>query len=131
DEGELASILTAAEISRKALESVVDLVRPGVTEKEVALELEFATRRFGSEEKAFDFIVASGIRGAMPHGVASDKCIESGDVVTIDFGSCFQGYFSDETVNFAVGEIDPELQKIHEIVLDAHDLAIKSVKPGI
>jgi Xaa-Pro aminopeptidase len=122
---------TAADISARAFESILDSIRPGVSEKEVARELEISCLRFGSEMKAFDYIVASGERGAMPHGVASDKIIESGDVITIDFGSCHDGYFSDETVNLAVGEISPELKIIHEIVLNAHDLAINSIKPGI
>jgi len=131
DDDEICRMQTAAAISFRALESILPLIRPGVSEREVALELEIAARRFGSEVKAFDFIVASGERGAMPHGVASDKVVENGEVVTIDFGSCSGGYFSDETVNFAVGSVPDELRKIHDIVLEAHDLAINSIKPGI
>ena len=131
DDEEIDRMRKAAAISAQALEAILHLIKPGISEKKVALELEVTCRRFGSEAKAFDFIVASGVRGALPHGVASDKLIESGDVVTIDFGSCYQGYFSDETVNFAVGKTNPEIRKIHDIVQKAHDLAINSIKPGI
>lgn len=130
DRFELSCIEEAAAISARALESVIDLIRPGISENEVALELEIACLRQGSEDKAFDFIVASGHRGAMPHGVASDKIINAGEMVTIDFGSCYEGYFSDETVNFAVGDVTPELHAIHEIVLEAHDRAIEAIRPG-
>ena len=131
DNDELVNIEKSAEISRKALESIVDFIKPGKTEREIALELEIASRKFGSDVKAFDFIVASGVRGAMPHGVASDKVVAEGELVTIDFGSCYQGYFSDETVNFALGKIDSELLRIHDVVLKAHDLAIAAIKPGV
>lgn len=85
----------------------------------------------GAEEKAFDFIVASGTRGALPHGKASDKIIAAGELVTIDFGAVYKGYFSDETVTFAVGRTDPRQEQIYSIVKDAHDLAMAAVKPGI
>lgn len=130
DEDELRKIEDSALISLKSLESIINEIRPGVTETKIALALEIATRKNGSEVKAFDFIVASGTRGALPHGVASAKIVEDGDTVTIDFGSCFKGYYSDETVNFAIGDIIPEMQAIHDIVLKAHDLAIAAVKPG-
>ncbi|PLY03595.1 MAG: integrase [Desulfuromonas sp.] len=131
DRDEIGKMRSAADISARALDSILGLLQPGITESEVALELEIAARRLGSERKAFDFIVASGVRGALPHGVASSKRIDRGDVVTIDFGSCFEGYYSDETVNFAIGTISTEMQKIHNIVKKAHDLAIKSIKPGV
>lgn len=131
DNNELSQIEKSAAISCQALESILEKIHPGVTEREVALELEIASLRFGSEVKAFDFIVASGARGAMPHGIASDKVLQDGDLVTIDFGSCYNGYYSDETVNFALGEIDQELYEIHDIVLKAHDMAVESVKPGV
>ena len=83
------------------------------------------------EEKAFDLIVASGDRGALPHGVASDKKIESGDLVTIDFGTRYQRYHSDETVTVAVGEVSDELRTIYDVVLQAHDLALAALTPSV
>jgi Xaa-Pro aminopeptidase len=93
--------------------------------------LEIAIRKHGGEDKSFDFIVASGIRGALPHGVASDKKIENSDLVTIDYGGRYRGYYSDETVTFAVGQSDAKIRKVYDIVLEAHDRAIAKIKPGI
>jgi len=128
---EIAAILEATRISAAAFEDILPLLRPGAVEREVALELEFAMKRLGGEEKAFDFIVASGTRGAMPHGIASAKPIETGDLVTLDFGTRFKGYHSDETVTVAVGEVKPELRKIFDTVLEAHDRAISEIRPGV
>jgi Xaa-Pro aminopeptidase len=107
------------------------LLVPGVSERELALALEFALKRSGAEEKAFDFIVASGERGALPHGIASEKKIGRGELVTIDFGSRVNGYHSDETVTVAVGEIDDKAREIFDTVLAAHDQALAAVRPGI
>jgi Xaa-Pro aminopeptidase len=131
DDEEVAALEKATLLNQEALDEVLPLLRPGITEKEFALELEFALRRRGGEEKAFDFIVASGERGAMPHGVASDKVIQSGELVTIDFGVRSAGYHSDETVTLAVGEPPAELRKIFDIVLEAHDRAMAGVQPGL
>ena len=88
-------------------------------------------RRRGADARAFDFIVASGERGAMPHGRASDKLLCSGELVTIDFGAVKDGYHSDETVTVAVGRPSDRGREIHEIVRQAHDRAIAAVRPGI
>lgn len=128
---ELDAMLEATRINAEAFEEVVPLIRPGAVEREVALALEFALKRRGGEEKAFDFIVASGTRGAMPHGVASDKPIRAGELVTLDFGTRINGYHSDETVTVAVGEVAPRLREIYDVVLRAHDLAMAQVRPGM
>jgi Xaa-Pro aminopeptidase len=127
---ELDAILEATRITAEAFEEVLPLIHPGAVEREIALALEFAMKRRGGEEKAFDFIVASGIRGAMPHGIASEKVIGAGELVTVDFGTRFAGYHSDETVTVAVGEVAPKLREIFETVLQAHDLAMAQVRPG-
>ncbi|MDH3999419.1 MAG: aminopeptidase P family protein, partial [Desulfuromonadales bacterium] len=111
--------------------AIAPMIRPGVSERDIALELEFALKRYGAEEKAFDFIVASGPRGALPHGVASEKIIEEGELVTIDFGCRWEGYHSDETVTLAVGAPSAELCKIYDTVLLAHDQAMDAVAPGL
>jgi len=128
---EIDAVLEATRISAEAFEEILPLVRPGAVEKEIALALEFAMKRRGGEEKAFDFIVASGIRGALPHGIASEKVIGAGELVTLDFGTRFAGYHSDETVTVAVGEVSPRLREIFDTVLRAHDLAIDRVRPGM
>jgi Xaa-Pro aminopeptidase len=128
---ELILLEKSAAIASQALHGIIDLIRPGVREREIALELEFAMKRGGAEEKSFDFIVASGPRGALPHGKASEKKIKSGEFVTIDFGAVYHGYHSDETVTVAVGNVDNRQREVYSIVKDAHDKALDAVKPGI
>jgi Xaa-Pro aminopeptidase len=127
---ELALLERSAEIASDALLSILGTIRPGAIERNLALELEIAMKRGGADEKSFDFIVASGQRGALPHGRASDKAIEHGDLVTFDFGAIYQGYHSDETVTLAVGTADARQREIYAIVKDAHDRALDAVRPG-
>ncbi|NJC89364.1 MAG: aminopeptidase P family protein [Desulfuromonas sp.] len=129
--GELAAIEAATELNAQAFAEVEPLIRPGAVEREVALALEFAMKRRGAEEKAFDFIVASGPRGALPHGVAGDKRLAEGELVTIDFGCRVDGYHSDETVTVAVGDVADEMRRVFATVLTAHDLALAAVAPGV
>ena len=129
--GELISLKAAADLNCRAFETVLPLIQPGVTELEISLELEFCLKRLGGESNAFDFIVASGVRGALPHGVASDKKMESGELVTIDFGTRVNGYHSDETVTLALGNVDRKLRQIFDIVLEAHDSALAALRPGM
>ncbi len=128
---ELAALKAAAKLNCQAFERVVPLIRAGVTEREIALELEYTLKRLGGEANAFDFIVASGVRGALPHGVASDKRLFDGELVTIDFGTRIDGYHSDETVTVAIGEVDRKLRQIFDIVLEAHDSALETIQPGM
>lgn len=131
DAEEVQLLASSAEIASTALLGILDSIRPGASERDVALALEFAMKSAGAEEKAFDFIVASGKRGALPHGKASDKVINSGELVTIDFGAVYNGYFSDETVTVAVGKPDERQREIYSIVKDAHDRALAAIRPGI
>lgn len=128
---EISALKKAAMLNRVAFEQVLPQIQPGVTERTIALELEFALKRLGGECNAFDFIVASGTRGAMPHGVASDKLLETGELVTIDFGTRVDGYYSDETVTLALGSVNGKLRQIFDIVLKAHDLALAAIQPGM
>lgn len=128
---EIEKLRQAASLAAKGFESIVDMIRPGCVERDIALELEFSLKRKGADEKAFDFIVASGPRGAMPHGIASEKVIEQGELVTIDYGVVKDGYHSDETVTVAVGEITSDLRRIYDIVLAAHDAAIDKLHAGM
>jgi len=131
DADELQRLADVAALSSAALMAIRPLVQPGVKEAEIALELEWEMRRRGADGRAFDFIVASGVRGSMPHGVASEKALQAGELVTIDFGAVKDGYHSDETVTVAVGTPDDHLKAIHGIVKTAHDMAIAAVRPGI
>lgn len=131
DSSELEQLERVAGLASASLEAVLPQLRPGIREDEFALQLEFEMRRRGADGRGFDFIVASGVRGAMPHGRASDKTVQSGELVTIDFGAVQNGYNSDETVTVAVDSIDERQRQIYQTVLDAHDRAIAAVKPGI
>ena len=128
---EINKIANAADLNVDALAEVEALIKPGIRENEIALALEFALRKLGAEEKAFDIIVASGLRGAMPHGVASNKILSEGELVTIDFGCRLSGYHSDETVTLALGKVSDKLRTIYDTVLEAHDRALAAVAPGV
>nr|MCH9869566.1 Xaa-Pro peptidase family protein [Serratia marcescens] len=116
DEAEVAALRKAAEASTKAFNQLMTEIKAGWTEKQVADRLDVLQKQYGGEKPSFDTIVASGARSAMAHGTATDKKLEKGDLVTIDFGYYVDGYTSDVTRTFAIGEIDPELAKIYAIV---------------
>lgn len=128
---ELAILKKAAEIADAAFEHIQKYIKPGVKEIEVSNELEFFMRRQGAAGSSFDTIVASGFRSAMPHGVASTKEIQSGELVTLDYGALYNGYVSDITRTVAVGEISDELRKIYDTVLEAQLRGVNGIKPGM
>ena len=131
DAAEIEMLAAAARLHATAFAEIEALLRPGVSEREVALALEFALKRHGAEEKSFDFIVASGPRGALPHGRAGERRLATGELVTIDFGGRLAGYHADETVTVALGMPPEELRRVYDTVLAAHDLAIAAIRPGI
>lgn len=131
EDEEIEKIIKAVEIADKGFEFLLDFIEPGRTEKEIALELEFFMKREGGEANAFDFIVASGKRGALPHGVASSKVVENGELITIDFGTVYQGYHSDITRTIALGEVSDKQKEIYNIVLEAQKKVIEEIKVGM
>ncbi len=130
DAGEIAILRDAARIAAESLDETLPFVVPGARETDIAARLEYAMRIRGADGIAFQTIVASGPRSALPHGVASDRTLEKGDLVTIDYGLQYRGYCSDETCTFVLGRPTKKQQRIYETVLAAHDRAIKAVKPG-
>jgi Xaa-Pro aminopeptidase len=130
DPPELTLLRRAIDISSNAFSKATEMLKEGVVEREVALEMESLMKRSGAEAIGFDIIIASGKRSALPHGKASDKRIEKGDFILIDFGSGFQGYHSDQTRTVVCGSPSPEQRKIYQIVKEAHDKAIEKVQPG-
>src|SRR5699024_5166425 len=128
---ELEKLKKATEITERAFFEICDFIKPGMSELEVANNLDFILRREGSDLDGRQMTVASGFRSALPHGRPSDKIIEKGDVIILDFGSVFKGYHSDITRTIAVGEPAEELKKIHRIVLDALTLAKENIKIGM
>ncbi|MFB5087856.1 Xaa-Pro peptidase family protein [Psychrobacillus sp. FJAT-21963] len=130
-EEEISIIKSACRIADEAFNHIVTYIKPGMTELEVSNELEFFMRKLGASSSSFDTIVASGVRSALPHGVATSKVIEVGDFVTLDFGALYNGYISDTTRTIAVGEPSDQLKEIYQVVLDAQLLALEKIKPGM
>lgn len=130
-DAEIKILKEAANIADAAFKHILDFIRPGVTELEVSNELEFFMRRAGATSSSFDTIVASGYRSALPHGVASEKVIEKGDFVTLDYGAYYHGYVSDITRTVAVGEPSEKLKEIYQIVFDAQARGVAGIKPGM
>ncbi|MBY9081468.1 aminopeptidase P family protein [Paenibacillus sp. HN-1] len=131
DEEELAVMRRAADLADDTFRHILKVIKPGMTERDVDLEMEFYMRSHGATASSFDTIVASGERSAMPHGVASEKVIQKGDIVTFDFGALLDGYCSDITRTIAVGDPGAKLKEIYEIVLESQLYALEHIKPGM
>ncbi|WP_020008399.1 M24 family metallopeptidase [Salinicoccus albus] len=128
---EVELIRKACGIADEAYDHILKYIRPGMSELEVQNELESYMRKLGASGSSFDMIVASGYRGALPHGSASGKIIESGEMVTLDFGAYYKGYASDITRTFGVGSVSDEMEKIYSIVLDAQTSSVGEIKTGM
>ncbi|MBM7613992.1 M24 family metallopeptidase [Alkaliphilus hydrothermalis] len=130
-EDEIELIAKAAEITDEAFEHIMKYIKPGMKETEVALELEVFMKKKGASALSFESIVASGVRSSLPHGKASDKVIEKGDMITLDFGCVYKGYCSDMTRSFVMGEATDKQKEIYYGVLEAQEASLKAVRPGI
>ncbi len=130
DKEELSRMREAQRIAERALEEVLNDIRPGVTERFLAARLVFLLRTFGAEDVSFDPIAISGTRTSMPHGVPSDKVLEEGDFVTMDFGARYQGYCSDMTRTVALGHVTEEMRQVYETVLEAQKAGIAQARAG-
>ena len=130
EEAEVEKITTAAKIADQAFQQVLPLIKPGMREEEVALELEYRLRKGGSQKNPFDIIVASGPRSALPHGLASSRIIGEGELITIDFGAVFNGYSSDMTRTFVLGEPSQKQRDIYKMVFEAQKLALADIRKG-
>ena len=131
DAGEASLLRRAVDIATEALTDVLPLLRPGRTEREIALELDYRMRALGSEENSFPTIVASGPNAALPHARPGDRKLAPDDPVIIDFGAVYRGYHSDETCTLVVGRPDAEFRQVYDIVKEAHDRAIAAVRTGV
>jgi len=131
DKDETAFIEEAVRLADEAFKEVLPLIRPGVPEREVALQLEYFMRRLGADGAAFKTIVATGYRSALPHGVASSRIMAPGDFVTLDFGAVYNGYHSDITRTVVLGRPEKKQEEIYQLVLEAQMSAIESLRAGI
>ena len=132
DEKELATIRKACSISDRAFTDVLDFIKPGqTTELQVANFLDFRMREYGASGISFESIIASGYRSAMPHGVASEKVIQSGETLTMDFGCYYNHYVSDMTRTIHIGDTTDEEREIYDIVLRSNQALIDAAKAGM
>ncbi|MCG0277602.1 MAG: aminopeptidase P family protein [Thermanaeromonas sp.] len=128
---ELGYIQQAVVIAEAAWEHILEYLKPGVKEKDVALELEYFMRKRGATAASFPVIVASGPRSALPHGRAEDRKLKPGDLVVLDFGAVYHGYCSDLTRTVAVAPATDEQRKIYKAVLKAQEEALQALRAGL
>jgi Xaa-Pro aminopeptidase len=126
---EVARLRQAAHIAGQAVADLLPTLA-GRRERDVALELEMAMRRAGAEALAFPTIVVSGARGSLPHGRPTDKVMQDGELVTVDFGARVDGYHSDETITVALGDPPSSLRRLFDVVAEAQAAGIQQVRPG-
>ncbi len=132
DEKERDSIQRAVLVAEQALRATIPLIRPGMSEKELASELTIQLLRAGSEPAMpFKPIVASGPNSALPHATPTDRKLQNGDLLIIDWGATVNGYISDITRTFALGEIDTELEEIHAIVQRSNAAGRQAIRPDV
>jgi len=129
-EEELEAMIGAQRIAERALEDILKEIRPGVSEKEIAARLQYLMLHYGASDMSFDPIVVSGPNGSLPHGVPSEKLIQSGEFVTMDFGCVYRGYCSDMTRTVAVGTVSDEMRTVYDTVLRAQLAGIQAAKAG-
>jgi Xaa-Pro aminopeptidase len=131
DPEEIEALIGAQRIAEKALADICTELKAGMTEKDVAARLTYLMLHYGAENMSFDPIVASGANGSKPHAVPSEKVIEAGDFVTMDFGCIYHGYCSDMTRTVAIGHVTEEMDKVYHIVLNAQLAGIAAAKAGV
>jgi Xaa-Pro aminopeptidase len=131
DGREIDLIKRAVSISDEVFDGILTLIKPGVLESEIAAEITYRQRRLGADRDAFEPIVASGERSALPHGRATTRKLRSGDLLTLDFGCVVGGYHSDMTRTVGIGRLSTEARRIYSTVLDAQQLACDHVREGI
>ena len=131
DAEEVKTLIAAQRIAERALAEVLDFIKVGRTEKEIAAYLQYKMLTFGSEKNSFDPIVVSGPNSSLPHGVPTTKAVEAGDFITMDFGCVLGGYCSDMTRTVAVGHVTEEMDKVYHTVLNAQLAGIATAKAGV
>ncbi len=131
DEEEINSIRTAQQIADKTFSHILPYIKPGVSERDIALEIEFFMRKSGAEALSFDTIVATGSHGAMAHAQPDNRLISNGDFVVMDFGCVYNGYCSDMTRTVCLGKATDEMEKIYNTVLTAQLSSLDMLRAGV
>lgn len=130
-DAEILCLEKAEDIACRAFRHIIGCIKEGVTEKEIAAELEYFMRRNGGEGVSFDTIVLSGKNTSLPHGVPSDKKLENGDFVTMDFGCIYGGYCADMTRTVVVGKASEEQKRIYNTVKEAQQTGLDILCDGV
>ncbi len=128
---EIGKIKAAQALAEDALTALLETLHAGMTEREIALALDFHMRKHGAEDLSFETIALTGAHTSMPHGVPDDRTVQKGDFVLMDFGAVVDGYHSDMTRTVCVGEPSDEMRHVYEIVLEAQEAALAAARPGI
>lgn len=132
DDAEIKYISKAESIGDEAFTHILEYIKPGMTEKDIALELEYTMKKLGADGLSFDTIVASGHNSSLPHAVPTERRIEDGDFVTMDFGCIYKGYCSDMTRTVFIGrEVDECKKRVYDIVLNSQMQSMKLIKSGV
>lgn len=130
-QAEIEVMAKAEAILCRTFEKMLDFIRPGITEKQLAAEIEYNMRAMGADGTSFETIAISGVRTSLPHGTPTDKVIEKGDFVTMDFGCRVNGYCSDMTRTVVVGKANPKQKEIYSIVKEAQATGLDAIKAGV
>jgi len=131
EQWEIDNIISAQRIAEKAFEEILNFIKVGVTEREIAIELDYRMQKLGSYGVSFETIAVSGKNSSLPHGVPTDKPIEAGDFFTLDFGAVYNGYHSDMTRTVAVGYATDEMQEVYNLVLSAQNAALSKISANV
>lgn len=131
DAEELQIMREAAELADRTFSHILNYLKPGVSELDISLEMEFFMRKNGASATSFDTIIASGERSALPHGVASEKLLQPNELITMDFGAIYKGYCSDITRTVMLGAPSDKQKEIYNIVLESQLYALEHIRPGM
>lgn len=131
DEEEIGHIRDAQAITDKSFSEMLDVIKAGMTERQVAAELEYRLKKNGADGLAFATIAVAGPNSSMPHGVPGDRPLQAGDFLTLDFGAASAGYCSDMTRTVAIGHVTEEMEKVYNLVLEAQLASIAKIAPGV
>lgn len=131
NDSEIQSISKAAALGDKCFSYILGFIKPGMSEKQIAAEIERYLFENGAERLAFDTICVSGVRSCLPHGEPTEKTVECGEFLTLDFGAVIDGYCGDMTRTIAIGSATSLMRRIYDIVLEAQLAAINMIKAGV
>lgn len=131
DADEITALRKAAELQSAGYQHLLGIIHPGMSERQVALELDYWMKSHGAQKPSFDTIVASGENSAKPHATVTDRLLQAGDMVTVDFGYYVDGYTADMTRTFAIGEPGERMRQVYQLVNQAREKVIAAAKPGI